>query len=414
MATEDKRIDQLDPVSVLDLSSLMAMQQGTAAKKVSLQQLLDYLEGQIDAGNAVLFVSQNLSAAQKLQARTNIGAAGEGDIPTGVVLYTAQTLTAAQKLQARTNIGAAAPGEGGGGSAEGAVLYTEQTLTEEQQRQARKNIRCGSFGVVGEARSSGQYSHAEGFGVSATNTASHAEGYSTSSSGYASHSEGLGTSATGSNSHAEGYRTWAYGLSQHVQGEWNIADIAGGTSLRSKYAHIVGNGTADDARSNAHTLDWAGVPWFAGDRVMLGGTGMDDEAAVALVPIFVPQELTEEQKLQARTNIGAAAPGEGGGSAEGAVLYTAQALTEEQKIQARTNIGAMAKGDTEVKVSSKAYLNSYKIVVTVNGVESEGPAMSLVRYDVNQTGLTEEQKAQARANIGVDAYIEQVFLGGAW
>lgn len=97
-----------------------------------------------------------------------------------------------------------------------------------------------------------------------------------------------------------------------------------------------------------------------------------------------------------------------------AVLYTAQTLTEEQKLQARTNIGAMAKGDTDVKVSSKAYLNSYKIVVTVNGVESEGPAMSLVRYDVNQTGLTEEQKAQARANIGVDAYIEQVFLGGEW
>ena len=58
-------------------------------------------------------------------------------------------------------------------------------------------------------------------------------------------------------------------------------------------------------RSNAHTLDWDGVPWFSGDRVMLGGTGMDDENAVALMPLFIEQTLTDEQKLQARTNIGA-------------------------------------------------------------------------------------------------------------
>ena len=32
----------------------------------------------------------------------------------------------------------------------------------------------------------------------------------------------------------------------------------------------------------------------------------------------------------------------GGGSAEGAVLYTEQTLTEEQKAQARENIGAVA------------------------------------------------------------------------
>lgn len=30
------------------------------------------------------------------------------------------------------------------------------------------------------------------------------------------------------------------------------------------YAHIVGNGTSDTARSNAHTLDWSGNAWYAG------------------------------------------------------------------------------------------------------------------------------------------------------
>lgn len=113
-------------------------------------------------------------------------------------------------------------------------------------------------------------------------------------------------------------------------------------NARGKYVRIVGNGTDENNRSNAHTLDWEGVPWYAGDRVMLGGTGMDDENAVALMPIFAPQQLTEAQKQQARANIGAAAPGEGGGGgdAANAVLYVEQTLTEEQKLQARTNIGA--------------------------------------------------------------------------
>lgn len=76
-----------------------------------------------------------------------------------------------------------------------------------------------------------------------------------------------------------------------------MEDIEGSSaSGYGKYAHIVGNGTADIARSNAHTLDWDGVPWYAGDRVMLGGTSMNDAEAVALMPIFVPQQLTPEQQ----------------------------------------------------------------------------------------------------------------------
>lgn len=58
------------------------------------------------------------------------------------------------------------------------------------------------------------------------------------------------------------------------------------------------------------------------------------------------QTLTEDQKSQARANIGAAAVGEtgggGGGTVSGdAVLYTEQTLTDEQKAQARSNIGAV-------------------------------------------------------------------------
>lgn len=41
---------------------------------------------------------------------------------------------------------------------------------------------------------------------------------------------------------------------------------------QSTYAFVVGNGTSNNARSNAHTLDWNGNAWFAGD-VYVNGSG---------------------------------------------------------------------------------------------------------------------------------------------
>ena len=73
-----------------------------------------------------------------------------------------------------------------------------------------------------------------------------------------SHAEGYDTTASGGTSHVEGYRTIASGNYSHVQGKYNIDDPDG------KYASIVGNGTSDTARSNAHTLDWEGNAWYAG------------------------------------------------------------------------------------------------------------------------------------------------------
>ena len=116
---------------------------------------------------------------------------------------------------------------------------------------------------------SGNTSHAEGYFTKASNDYSHAEGYQTTASGYHSHAEGQNTTASGSASHAEGRVTTASGGAQHVQGKYNIIDTS------SKYAHIVGNGTDTKNYSNAHTLDWNGVPWFQG-RPQFGGTAQDD------------------------------------------------------------------------------------------------------------------------------------------
>ena len=137
-----------------------------------------------------------------------------------------------------------------------------------------------------ETTASAAYSHAEGAGTTASNTGSHAEGSGTTASGNYSHAEGTGTTASGSYSHAEGADTTASGSYSHAEGEgatasWYCAHAEGFYTIASggyshvqgkynindsdrKYAHIVGNGTSDTARSNAHTLDWEGNAWYAG------------------------------------------------------------------------------------------------------------------------------------------------------
>ena len=101
-------------------------------------------------------------------------------------------------------------------------------------------------------------------------------GYRTRASGNCAHAEGDRTEALGERSHAEGYSTIAQGDNQHVQGKWNIADTTS--------AYIVGNGAegtdanSDANRSNAHTIDWLGNAWFAGDIYTgsTSGTNKDD------------------------------------------------------------------------------------------------------------------------------------------
>lgn len=123
-----------------------------------------------------------------------------------------------------------------------------------------------------QTTASGYDSHAEGDKTIASGNASHAEGYKTIASGNDAHAEGNSTQATGYNTHAEGSSTIAASDYQHVQGRFNISDKAG------KYAHIVGNGSSETQRSNAHTIDWNGLGWFAGG-LKVGGTGQDDETA---------------------------------------------------------------------------------------------------------------------------------------
>ena len=121
---------------------------------------------------------------------------------------------------------------------------------------------------------SGSMSHAEGnFTTASGSLGSHAEGYFTKASGAMSHAEGANTTASGDWSHVSGLATEAYGLYQTVIGRYNVI----GTIGTQDYIFIMGNGSGDDARSNAFTVDWDGnvnIPSNASYQI--GGVALDN------------------------------------------------------------------------------------------------------------------------------------------
>ena len=86
--------------------------------------------------------------------------------------------------------------------------------------------------------------------------------------------------ANGLRSHAQNFETIASGLNQTALGRYNIEDND------DTYSVIIGNGTDDDHRSNAATVDWQGNVWAAGSVTENNGTRDIDlnisEATIAL------------------------------------------------------------------------------------------------------------------------------------
>ena len=164
--------------------------------------------------------------------------------------------------------------EGGGTTASGDCSHTEgsNTLASKMCSHAEgtNTTASGDYShAEGESTiASGITSHAEGASTTASSAQAHAEGGGTTASGLQSHAEGANTVASGTASHAEGSATIAAGANQHVSGKFNIADN------NNTYAEIIGNGTADNARSNARTLDWQGNEVLAGDLTINGNVSI--------------------------------------------------------------------------------------------------------------------------------------------
>ena len=129
-------------------------------------------------------------------------------------------------------------------------------------------------------KATGNFSHTEGFKTEAYNNGSHAEGSQSKALANCAHAEGLATLASGVNSHAEGKGTIANRCSLHVHGEYNAYDTGGAAaSDRGTYVEIIGNGTDDNTRSNARTLDWDGNEALAGSLTL--GMNTQDETSIS-------------------------------------------------------------------------------------------------------------------------------------
>ena len=153
--------------------------------------------------------------------------------------------------------------------------------------------------------SSGLHSVAFGTLSQATSRESMAMGYDAQATGQGSFACGDRTRAKGQYSFAEGQGTIANNK-QHASGYYNI-EKASNTNMLS----IVGNGTADNARSNAYTLDSSGNAWFAGD-VYVGSTSGTDKDSGSV-------KLAKESQLPNITYTDTD-PGAGSTLADGAIV----------------------------------------------------------------------------------------------
>lgn len=148
--------------------------------------------------------------------------------------------------------------EGSGCTASGNYSHAEGEYSKASNDCSHaEGLGCTASGTNSHAE--GEYceaigidSHSEGNRCIASAVGSHVEGYSCVASGNYSHAEGHNCVASGNYSHAGGDSTVAASSYQVAIGKYNIED----TSFI--YSFIIGNGSGDDARSNALTVDWGG------------------------------------------------------------------------------------------------------------------------------------------------------------
>lgn len=129
-----------------------------------------------------------------------------------------------------------------------------------------------AIGVSCEA--AGNYSVAMGNQSKTAAQASFAAGWHSEATSTVAFAMGYNAKATNSGAVAFGFETLADGGRQFVTGSYNEVDTGevNQQTGQRKYAVIVGNGTADNARSNAATLDWDGNLEVAGDVVTKDGS----------------------------------------------------------------------------------------------------------------------------------------------
>lgn len=255
------------------ISQIYEQQQAYGGTITSFDQATESNTYYLLVNNYVLYEYKN-----KWNTLNNIGMAGAGtnaetfncfmNVASGDMSHAeGQKTTASGGASHAEGVGTKASGngshaEGYGTTASGIASHAEGYMTQATADAARAEGR--------ETVASGLYSHAEGIQTTASANCAHSEGQGTTASGLRSHAEGYKTTASGVISHAEGFGTIANSATQHVEGMYNIEDVPDEEDYFGTYVHIIGNGSSSE-RSNAHTVDWDGNAWYAGD-VYVGST----------------------------------------------------------------------------------------------------------------------------------------------
>ena len=163
---------------------------------------------------------------------------------------------------------------------------------------------------------------------------------------------------------------------------------------------VLTNGEKSQARTNIGAADAATVTALAENVTTLENSRVSYAAA---------QTLSSGQQAQARSNIGAAAASAIPDVSD-VLRYSSQSLTDGQKSQARTNIGAAATSaipdvSDVLRYSSQSLTDGQKSQARTNigaAATSAIPDVSdVLRY--SSQSLTDGQKSQARTNIGAAA-----------
>ena len=264
--------------------------------------------------------------AEGYQTRATGGAAhteGSGTIASGNSSHAEGNTTIASGYTAHTEgynttaSGTYCHAEGNGTSATGTTSHAEGEGTSATGSTSHAE---GDYTTA-----LGNISHAEGSATIASGAVSHAEGYSTVAAGNVSHAEGLGTKSTSEYSHVSGtyniidsYANWnewvantSYTVGDKVKRTTTVNNVESSTGYICKtanndstfdtskwtrtgkmnYVEIIGNGSADDARSNARALDWDGNERLKGDLYVgcnSDSTGGNKVATEAFVTTRVP------------------------------------------------------------------------------------------------------------------------------
>lgn len=144
----------------------------------------------------------------------------------------------------------------------------------------------------------------------------------------------------------------------------------------------------------------------ASSEALVGVAGRVNILENSSVSYAAQQQLTATQQTTARGNIGAA-------PSVGVVMYnTAQTLDDSYKAQARQNIGAIAASDVPAVTGAVVYnedqsLTDAQKLQARNNINA-AVSGSYLRYDAQS--LTAAQKQQARSNIGVSGAEDQPLI----